>query len=42
MLKQLDPATLLAKFEDIAKAGTKVVESEHLRPASWAASWTWP
>ncbi len=27
MLKQLDPATLLAKFEDIAKAGTKVVES---------------
>jgi hypothetical protein len=27
MLKQLDPATLLAKFEDIANAGTKVVES---------------
>ncbi|QHK21987.1 LytR family transcriptional regulator [Pseudarthrobacter psychrotolerans] len=27
MLKQLDPATLLAKFEDIASAGTKVVES---------------
>ncbi|SDP19755.1 transcriptional attenuator, LytR family [Arthrobacter sp. ok909] len=27
MLKQLDPATLLTKFEDIAKAGTKVVES---------------
>lgn len=27
MLRQLDPATLLAKFEDIAKAGTKVVES---------------
>lgn len=27
MLKQLDPAKLLAKFEDIAKAGTKVVES---------------
>ncbi|WP_407709257.1 LCP family protein [Arthrobacter nitrophenolicus] len=27
MLKQLDPATLLAKFEDIAKAGTQVVES---------------
>ncbi|MEE2521628.1 LCP family protein [Pseudarthrobacter sp. J75] len=27
MLKQLDPATLLAKFEDIAGAGTKVVES---------------
>ncbi|WP_160667106.1 LCP family protein [Pseudarthrobacter sp. ATCC 49987] len=27
MLKQLDPATLLAKFEDIAKAGTKVVDS---------------
>lgn len=27
MLKQLDPATLLAKFEDIARAGTKVVES---------------
>ncbi|QCB98455.1 LytR family transcriptional regulator [Arthrobacter sp. PAMC25564] len=27
MLKQLDPATLLSKFEDIAKAGTKVVES---------------
>ena len=27
MLKQLDPATLLAKFEDIADAGTKVVDS---------------
>ncbi|WP_066290562.1 LCP family glycopolymer transferase [Arthrobacter sp. B6] len=27
MLKQLDPATLLAKFEDIANAGTKVVDS---------------
>jgi len=27
MLKQLDPSTLLAKFEDIANAGTKVVES---------------
>ncbi len=27
MLKQMDPATLLTKFEDIAKAGTKVVES---------------
>jgi LCP family protein required for cell wall assembly len=27
MLKQLDPATLLSKFEDIASAGTKVVES---------------
>ncbi|MFJ5955531.1 LCP family protein [Paenarthrobacter sp. NPDC092416] len=27
MLKQLDPATLLTKFEDIANAGTKVVES---------------
>ena len=27
MLKQLDPATLLAKFEDIAGAGTKVVDS---------------
>ncbi|TDT78837.1 LytR family transcriptional attenuator [Arthrobacter sp. AG258] len=27
MLKQLDPATLLSKFEDIANAGTKVVES---------------
>ena len=27
MLKQLDPATLVAKFEDIANAGTKVVES---------------
>ena len=27
MLKQLDPTTLLAKFEDIANAGTKVVES---------------
>ncbi len=27
MLKQLDPGTLLAKFEDIANAGTKVVES---------------
>ncbi|MEC5190341.1 MULTISPECIES: LCP family protein [unclassified Arthrobacter] len=27
MLKQLDPATLLTKFEDIAKAGTKVVDS---------------
>lgn len=27
MLKQLDPATLLSKFEDIADAGTKVVES---------------
>lgn len=27
MLKQLDPATLLAKFEDIVKAGTKVVDS---------------
>ncbi|AUZ34017.1 transcriptional regulator [Arthrobacter sp. PGP41] len=27
MLKQLDPATLLAKFEDIANAGTRVVES---------------
>jgi LCP family protein required for cell wall assembly len=27
MLKQLDPATLLAKFEDIANAGTQVVES---------------
>ncbi|MDE8586930.1 LCP family protein [Arthrobacter sp. NQ4] len=27
MLKQLDPATLLSKFEDIAGAGTQVVES---------------
>ncbi|QNE13965.1 LCP family protein [Pseudarthrobacter sp. NBSH8] len=27
MLKQLDPPTLLSKFEDIASAGTKVVES---------------
>jgi LCP family protein required for cell wall assembly len=27
MLKQLDPGTLLSKFEDIAKAGTKVVDS---------------
>ncbi|MCU1553353.1 MAG: transcriptional regulator [Arthrobacter sp.] len=27
MLEQLDPATLLSKFEDIAKAGTKVVDS---------------
>ncbi|WP_426302566.1 LCP family protein [Arthrobacter sp. R-11] len=27
MLKQLDPATLLSKFEAIASAGTKVVES---------------
>lgn len=27
MLKQLDPATLLSKFEDIASAGTKVVVS---------------
>ncbi|TQJ57878.1 LytR family transcriptional attenuator [Arthrobacter sp. SLBN-83] len=27
MLKQLDPTTLLSKFEDIASAGTKVVES---------------
>jgi LCP family protein required for cell wall assembly len=27
MLKQLDPATLLSKFEDIANAGTKIVES---------------
>ncbi|WP_164201464.1 LCP family protein [[Micrococcus luteus] ATCC 49442] len=27
MLKQLDPATLLSKFEDIASAGTKVVDS---------------
>ncbi|MET1020699.1 MAG: LCP family protein [Arthrobacter sp.] len=27
MLKQLDPATLLGKFEDIVKAGTKVVDS---------------
>ncbi len=27
MLRQLDPGTLLAKFEDIAGAGTKVVES---------------
>jgi hypothetical protein len=27
MLRQLDPATLLSKFEDIANAGTKVVES---------------
>lgn len=27
MLKQLDPATLLSKFEGIVKAGTKVVES---------------
>ncbi|MFF1253107.1 LCP family protein [Pseudarthrobacter sp. NPDC058329] len=27
MLKQLDPATLLAKFEEIANAGTKVVDS---------------
>ncbi len=27
MLKQLDPATLLGKFEDIASAGTKVVDS---------------
>ena len=27
MLKQLDPATLLTKFEDIASAGTKVVDS---------------
>ncbi|MGX9901909.1 LCP family protein [Arthrobacter sp. SA17] len=27
MLKQLDPATLLTKFQDIAEAGTKVVDS---------------
>ncbi|MCO4238494.1 LCP family protein [Pseudarthrobacter raffinosi] len=27
MLKQLDPATLVSKFEDIASAGTKVVDS---------------
>ncbi|MGO4121574.1 LCP family protein [Arthrobacter sp. YAF16] len=27
MLKQMDPATLLAKFEGIVKAGTKVVDS---------------
>jgi LCP family protein required for cell wall assembly len=27
MLKQLDPATLLSKFEDIASAGTKVVSN---------------
>jgi hypothetical protein len=27
MLKQLDPATLLSKFEEIANAGTKVVDS---------------
>ncbi|MDJ0319633.1 LCP family protein [Pseudarthrobacter sp. PS3-L1] len=27
MLAQLDPATLLAKFQDIASAGTKVVDS---------------
>jgi len=27
MLKQLDPATLLTKFEDITNAGTKVVDS---------------
>lgn len=27
MLKQLDPGTLLTKFEDIVKAGTKVVDS---------------
>jgi polyisoprenyl-teichoic acid--peptidoglycan teichoic acid transferase len=27
MLKQLDPGTLLSKFEDIANAGTKVVDS---------------
>ncbi|MCU1522935.1 MAG: transcriptional regulator [Arthrobacter sp.] len=27
MLEQLDPATLLSKFEDIARAGTKVVDS---------------
>jgi LCP family protein required for cell wall assembly len=27
MLKQLDPATLLSKFEDIVNAGTQVVES---------------
>ncbi|MBT2515608.1 LCP family protein [Arthrobacter sp. ISL-30] len=27
MLKQLDPGTLLTKFEDIASAGTKIVES---------------
>ncbi|HEX9225482.1 MAG TPA: LCP family protein, partial [Arthrobacter sp.] len=27
MLRQLDPTTLLAKFEDIVKAGTKVVDS---------------
>jgi len=27
MLKQMDPATLLSKFEDIVKAGTKVVDS---------------
>jgi LCP family protein required for cell wall assembly len=27
MIKQLDPATLLSKFEDIVKAGTKVVDS---------------
>ncbi|MEV7607025.1 LCP family protein [Paenarthrobacter sp. NPDC089322] len=27
MLKQLDPGTLLTKFEDIANAGTKVVDS---------------
>lgn len=27
MLKQLDPSTLLTKFEDIANAGTRIVES---------------
>ncbi|MEO5779365.1 LCP family protein [Arthrobacter oryzae] len=27
MLKQMDPATLLTRFEDIAQAGTQVVES---------------
>lgn len=27
MLKQMDPATLLTKFEDIAQAGTQVVDS---------------
>jgi hypothetical protein len=27
MLKQLDPGTVLTKFEDIASAGTKIVES---------------
>ena len=42
MLKQLDPATLLAKFEDIAKRRHQGGRLQHLRQPARAASWTSP